>query len=91
MVMQIYKEAFAKLMEKPLKLWGVSLLYLVLVGLAQTLFGLIPGVSLGLTVLLETAMTLIFLRGFRGESFDTLNLFDCFRDWATAKRVLAGR
>ncbi len=90
MVMQIYKEALAKLMEKPLKLWGISLLYVLLIGLVNVLFAIIPGVSLGLTVLLETAMTLIFLRGFRGEQIETLQLFDCFRDWPTAKRVLCG-
>ena len=90
MVMQIYKEALGKLMEKPLRLWGISLLYVLLVGLANALFAIIPGVALGLTVLFETAMTLIFLHGFRGEKIETLQLFDCFRDWATAKRVLCG-
>lgn len=90
MVIRIYKEAFAKLMEKPLKLWGISLLYILLVGLANVLFAIIPGVSLGLTILLETAMTLIFLRGFRSEKIESLQLFDCFRDWPTAKRVLCG-
>lgn len=90
MVMQIYKEALAKLMEKPLRLWGISLLYVFLCGVVQLLFGLIPGVSIAMCLLLETAMTLIFLRGFRGEEIATLQLFDCFRDWATAKRVLGG-
>lgn len=90
MVMKIYKEAFAKLMEKPLRLWGISLLYLVLSSLGVTLFGIIPGIAIGISVLLDTAMALIFLRGFRGEQVETLQLFDCFRDWATAKRVLAG-
>lgn len=90
MVMQIYKEALAKLLEKPIRLWGISLLYMLLAGLAQLLFGIIPGVAIGICLLLETSMTLIFLRGFRGEAINTLQLFDCFRDWATAKRVLCG-
>ncbi len=90
MVIQIYKEAFAKLLKKPIRLWGISLLYMLLTGLAELLFGIIPGVAIGICLLLETSMTLIFLRGFRGEEINTLQLFDCFSDWPTAKRVLGG-
>ena len=90
MVLTIYKEALAKLMEKPFKLWGLSLLYVLLVSVGSTLFGIIPGVAIAIGVLFETAMALIFLRGYRGEKIETLQLFDCFRDWPTAKRVLCG-
>ena len=90
MVMSIYNKALAVLMKKPLRLWGISLLCIVLTGFASILFGVIPGVSLSITLLLETSMTIIFLRGYRGQEVNTLNLFECFRDWKTIKRVLCG-
>ena len=68
MVLTIYKEALAKLMEKPLKLWGLSLLYVLLVSVGSALFGIIPGVAIAIGVLFETAMALIFLRGYRCSS-----------------------
>ncbi len=90
MLMNIYNKVFAALMKKPLKLWGISLLCALLITVAGWLFGVIPGVSLAIGLLLSTAMTLIFLRGYRGQEIRTLNLFDCFRDWKTIKRVLCG-
>ncbi|MBQ9393872.1 MAG: hypothetical protein IJU18_07795 [Oscillospiraceae bacterium] len=90
MIMEIYKKAFAVLMKKPLRLWGISLLCIVLTSVGAVLFGIIPGVALAISLLLETSMTLIFLRGYRGQEVGTLNLFDCFRDWNTIKRVLCG-
>lgn len=90
MVMTILKRAFNVLMKKPLKLWGISLLNVVLVFLANVLFGVIPGASLALTMLLNTSMTMIFLKGFRGEDSSVVNLFDCFKSWDTAKRVVLG-
>lgn len=90
MVMTILKRAVAVLMKKPLKLWGISLLSIVLIALANALFGIIPGIGLALTILLSTAMTMIYLKGYRGEEQEVTNLFDCFRSWDTAKRVVLG-
>lgn len=91
MVMAIYKKAFGILMQKPLKLWGISLLYVFLSCVAGLLCGIaIPILGIAVTLLLETSMTLIFLRGYRGEDVRAVNLFDCFKDWATIKRVLCG-
>ena len=90
MVMTILKRALAVLMKKPLKLWGISLLSIVLISLANVLFGIIPGIGLALTILLSTAMTMIYLKGYRGEDQDVTNLFDCFKSWETAKRVILG-
>ena len=33
---------------------------------------------------------MVFLHGYRGEEVQTLQLFDCFKDWATIKRVVLG-
>lgn len=90
MILTIYKKALAVLLKKPLVLWGISLLQLFLCGAAWGLFGIIPGVALCICWLLTTSMTLIYLYGYRGREVRTLQLFDCFRDGATIKRVLAG-
>ncbi len=90
MVSIILKRVIAVLKKKPLTLWGISLLSVVLVGLGSTLFGIIPGVGLGIACLIYTSMTMIFLRGYRGEEVKSVDLFSCFKDWQTAKRVLCG-
>ena len=90
MIFNIYRKAMAVLVRKPFVLWGISLLELFLAGAAGALFGIIPGVALGIGWLLSTSMTLIFLHGYRGNRVNVLMLFDCFRDWPTIKRVLCG-
>ena len=90
MIFNIYGKAMAVLVRKPFVLWGISLLELFLSGVAYALFGIIPGVALGIGWLLSTSMTLIFLHGYRGNKVNVLMLFDCFRDWSTIKRVLCG-
>ena len=86
----IYSRAFAVIRKKPLQLWGISLLCILLTGVAYTLCGVIPVLALAIDVLLETAMVIIFLRGYRGEEIAVTQLFDTFRDWKTIKRVLCG-
>lgn len=90
MILTIYKRALAVLAKKPFALWGISLLKALLVVLAQILFGTVVGVSMGIVMLLDTAMTLIFLHGYRGDEVHCIQLFDCFRDGKTFKRVLGG-
>lgn len=90
MVLDIYKQAAGVLAQKPLKLWGISLLSVFLISVISGLFSVLPGVGLCVGILLGTAMAIIYLRGFRGENIEVLQLFDCCRDWQTAKRVLCG-
>ena len=91
MMMTIYKRAFQVLLKKPFKLWGISLLAILLGSVISSLCGAaIPVLGLSVGLLISTAMTLIFLRGYRGEDVNVLQLFDCFKDWATIKRVLLG-
>lgn len=91
MLMTIYKRAFKVMMSKPLKLWGLSLLAILLSSVAGVLCGAaIPVLGLSVGFLLTTSMTLIFLRGYRGEEVHTVQLFECFKDWQTIKRVLLG-
>ena len=91
MLMSIYKRAFDVLMKKPLKLWGISLLAIVLSGALGALCGVaIPGLAVAVGLLIGTSMTIIFLRGYRGEEVSVPQLFECFKDWNTIKRVLLG-
>lgn len=90
MIFTIYKRALAVLLKKPLALWGISLLHVLLSSLVSILFGAVLGLSLGINLLLSTSMTMIFLHGYRGDGVKAVQLFDCFKDGATAKRVLGG-
>lgn len=81
---------FAVLRKKPFLLWGISLLAMLLSALSVPLLGVIPAASIAVSMLLQTAMTLIYLRGYRGEEIAVTQLFDTFKDWKTVKRVLCG-
>ena len=91
MVMKIYERAFKVLLKKPLKLWGISLLFTLL---TSTLVGLcgfaIPVLGIAVAMLMGTSMLMIFLNGYRGEEVKVVDLFSCFKDWATIKRVVLG-
>ena len=90
MIKKIYGRVFTVLSRKPFKLWGLAWLSVFLAFLANLLFGIIPGVGIALGLLLEVALVIVFLRGYLGEELHTLQLFECFKDWKTIKRVLCG-
>lgn len=91
MIMTIYKRALAVLMKKPIKLWGISLLAAVLTPVLIALCGVsIPVLGLSVSLLLSTSMMMVYLHGYRGEEVQVVHLFDCFKDWATIKRVVLG-
>ena len=90
MIMEIYRRAFSILMKKPVRLWGISLLGVFLSGVGSALFGIIPGVAIAISLLLSTSLTMVYLHGYRGEEVKSVDLFECFRDWTTIKRVLCG-
>ncbi len=91
MLMTIYGRAFKVLMKKPLKLWGISLLAIALTGALSALCGVaIPVLGLAVTMLISTSMTMIYLAGYRGQDVEVAQLFSCFKDWQTIKRVLLG-
>ena len=91
MLMTIYKRVFSVLMKKPLKLWGISLLAIVLSSAITALCGVaIPVLGLAVSLLISTSMTIIFLKGYRGEEVEVTQLFACFKDWNTIKRVTLG-
>ena len=91
MIMTIYTRALKVLMKKPLKLWGLSLLSVALSSLITSLCGVaIPALGIGVAMLMTTSMTMVYLYGYRGEEVKTVQLFSCFKDWNTIKRVLCG-
>lgn len=91
MLATIYGRAFKVLMKKPFKLWGISLLAIFLSSVLSGLCGFaIPVLGISVSLLISTAMTIIFLRGYRGEEVETTQLFACFKDWNTIKRVVLG-
>ena len=91
MIMSIYKRALAIVMQKPLKLWGIILLGALLSVVSLTLSGFaIPVLGLSIVLLFDTSTLMVFLRGYRGEEVNTLQLFECFKDWKTIKRVVLG-
>ena len=91
MMMTIYGRALKVLLKKPFKLWGLSLLAILLTSVLGGLCGVaIPVLGIGVGLLISTAMTIVFLRGYRGEDVNVLQLFECFKDWKTIKRVLLG-
>ncbi len=90
MIFSIYKKAAAVLLKKPILLWGLSLLGSLLSGLAALLCGVVPVVALVVSLLLSTSMTMVYLHGYRGEEVKSEQLFECFKDWNTIKRVACG-
>ena len=91
MVMKIYGRAFNVLMKKNVKLWGISLLFIVLASVLTSLCGVaIPALGIAVSMLMGTSMLMIFLNGYRGEDVKVVDLFACFKDWATIKRVVLG-
>ena len=91
MIIAIYKKALAVLMKKPIKLWGISLLSGVLSVVLVALCGAaIPAIGIAVSLLLSTSMLMVYLHGYRGEDVQVIQLFDCFKDWGTIKRVALG-
>lgn len=90
MISSIYKKSLNVLALKPFRLWGISLLSIFLSSVSYALFGVVPGIAICITLLLETSMTIIYLNGFLGQDVKAVQLFDCFRDWRTIGRVLGG-
>lgn len=91
MLMTIYKRALKVVLQKPFRLWGLSLLSITLSAILGALCGFaIPVLGISVGLLISTSMTIVFLRGYRGEEVNAVQLFECFKDWNTIKRVLLG-
>ena len=88
---RIYMKAFGALMEKPFKLWGISLLGTLLTGVFVALAGVaVPAFAIAIPMLFTVSLAAIFLKGYHREQVFCYELFETMKDWKTIKRVLAG-
>ena len=89
MVFRIYKRAFAELMKKPFRLWGITLLSTLFSCLGYWLGGPVIAIGLGVTILFQASLANIYLKSYIGsEKPRVVDLFTTFRDWKTIKRVI---
>ena len=77
MILGIYRRVWDVIREKPVKLWGMSLLFVVLSVLTVTL-AVIPVITIALALLLEQGMRQVYLRGYRRETIETEQIFSAF-------------
>ena len=89
MIKAIYQRAFEVLKKKPLRLWGISLLSMVLSGLAGVGFSGILAIGFVVSWLLDAAMANIYLKGLHGEEPESADLFATFKKDSIA-RVAGG-
>jgi len=75
-VPDVFSKSFKFLFQKPILLWGLSLLFSLLAFLAFIL-GL-PIISIPIILVLQLGMCNIFLCGFRGQQIDSRQLFEGF-------------
>jgi uncharacterized membrane protein len=93
MIGKVFKDAFAVLAKKPLRLWGTSILASILSVLIFFLFsgfGITLGIALVINTILSVGLSMVYLHGYRGEQVEPYQLFDGFKSGKTAGRVLKG-
>lgn len=84
MIFSAYKKALQILIQKPFRLWGISLLGGLLAALACIL-GMIPLIVLPITLVLGFGMIAVYYRGYHGEEVNADLLFSGFKNfWKTA-------
>ena len=81
-----YKAAAQVLSKKPILLWGLSLMSGLLSTLA-TYFGVLPIISIPIVITLEASLAALMLKGLRGESVASADLFAGFNNF---KKVAGG-
>lgn len=87
---KIFSNTLEVLKDGKAKLWGISLFGVLVTMLCSSLVALIPALSIIIAILLSTGMKVIYLRKTKGEKVHCANLFDVFKDFKTAKRVVLG-
>lgn len=73
-------KALNVLKQKPVRLWGVSLLCMLLVTLAAV-FGVLPILSVPIALVLNAGMAAVFLAGYRGGEVNADALFLGFKNF----------
>ena len=78
-IFDFYRKAFAVLAKKPIKLWGLSLLYLVIACIISSLGSFIPLVTIPIVLLLSLGFTGVLLDGYHGKEVRSEQLFQAFK------------
>jgi len=73
----VFKKTFGFLFQKPILLWGLSVLFTLMSALA-VLFGFFPLIWLPIILVLQLGMANIFLCGYRGQVINAKQLFEGF-------------
>lgn len=81
MVALIYRSALNTLKEKPVRLWGISLLS-SLITILILVFGILPIITIPVTLTLSAGMSVIYLNGFKGREVNSEQLFSGFKNFA---------
>lgn len=80
MIAAIYKNAFRVLMSKPFRLWGLSLMNILLVTLIS-IFGVLPIITIPVTLTLTAGMAIVYLDGYHGKQVYSDQLFSGFKNF----------
>ena len=78
-VFDFYRKAFNVLKEKPIRLWGISLLYVLIAAIISGLGSFVPIISLPIILVLSLGFTGVLLDGYHGKSVRSEQLFQGFR------------
>ncbi len=88
-ITQNYKAAFEILKKKPVLLWGLSLLSNFII-IIVSLFGGVAIISVPVALVLEASLSVLYLKGIRGEGVETKNIFSGFTSLKQAVHVAGG-
>lgn len=78
-ILDFYRQAFEILKRKPIRLWGLSLLYALIASLISMLGAAVPLISLPIVMVLQLGFTGVLLDGFHGKDVRSEQLFQGFR------------
>lgn len=78
-ITDFYRQAFEILKTRPIRLWGISLLYAVIACLIASLGSLVPLISLPIVLVLELGFYGVILDGLHGKDVRSEQLFQGFR------------
>lgn len=79
-ISEVFSKAFAFLGQKPVQLWGITLLYMLL-GILVTFLGVLPIITIPINLVLCVGMTFVFLESYRGKEVKPEQLFIGFKNF----------
>ncbi len=80
MITYLFTNCINVLKKKPLTLWGLSLLSMLLYSLIMV-FGVIPLITIPIVLVLFAGMSMVYLAGLKGEEVSADQLFLGFKDF----------